>query len=94
VATTVFNTYRGLSLRLAGTPYRARIVDRSADELALAGVTAVVTELPGYHAIAVHGEGGTVTAQDPKARRPLTWSIAQLREHFYGTVAVVIEPIP
>jgi hypothetical protein len=94
VGTTVFNTYRGLSLRLVGTAYRARIVNRSVEDLAEAGVTAVVTELPGYHAIAVHGEGGSVTAQDPKVRRPLSWSIAQLKEHYYGTVAVVIEPIP
>jgi hypothetical protein len=94
VGTTVFNTYRGLSLRLAGTAYRARIVNRSVEELAQAGVTAVVTEQPGYHAIAIHGEGGSVTAQDPKVRHPLTWSSAQFREHYYGTVAVVIEPLP
>ncbi len=92
--TTVFNTYRGLSLRLAGTRYRARIVDLGAEDLVQAGVTAVITESPGYHAIAVHGEGGTVAVQDPKVRRPLTWRIAQLREHCFGTVAVVIEPMP
>jgi hypothetical protein len=92
--TTVFNTYRGLSLKLVGMPYRARIVNRTVDELMQPGVTAVVTELPGYHAIAVHGEGGRVTAQDPKMRWPLTWTMAQLREHYDGPVAVVIEPRP
>jgi hypothetical protein len=91
--TTVFNTYRGLTLKLLGTPWRCRVVRRSAAELLTTGTTAVITELPGFHAIATCGLGGAVEVQDPLLQKPVRWTLAQLVEHYDGPVAVVIEPV-
>jgi hypothetical protein len=91
--TTVFNTYRGLALKLQGSTWRCRVVRRSATDLLVAGTTAVITELPGFHAIAVRGLGDAVEVQDPMLLKPVRWTLAQLMEHYDGPVAVVLEPI-
>ena len=89
--TTVFNTYRGLALKLQGSAWRCRVVRRSAADLLVPGTTAVITELPGFHAITVRGLGDAVEVQDPMLQKPVRWSLAQLVEHYDGPVAVVIE---
>jgi hypothetical protein len=92
--TTVFNTYRGLSLKLVGTRWRCRVVNRSVEQLIVGGTIAVVTELPGYHAIALYGQGSGVEVQDPMLLAPAIWTPVQLHEHLDGTVVIVVEPDP
>ena len=92
--TTVFNSYRGLTLKLQGSAWRCRVVHRSTPDLLVPGTTAVTTELPGFHAIAVRGLGDAVEVQDPMLQKPVRWSLAQLVEHYDGPVAVILEPAP
>ncbi len=85
-----FNIYRGLTLVLAGTPWRARLREISASALAAEGVLAVVSLED--HAIATVGEGGDrLLVHDPLAAGPEHWAAREL-EIFYSGTAVMIEP--
>ncbi|MBA3709985.1 MAG: hypothetical protein H0W83_14335 [Planctomycetes bacterium] len=88
--TTVFNTYRGLMLKLAGTDYRPRLANVSAEDLTQDGVTAVIDNPDIQHALAVHGRGADVLVHDPLCQAPQSWSAQHLRESF-GGVAIVLE---
>lgn len=91
--TSVFNIYRGLTMKLAGTSWRCSVVNRTVDQLMVSGMIAVITELPGYHAIAIHGQGTSLEVQDPMLLKPVQWTPAQLHDHMDGMVAVIIEPV-
>jgi hypothetical protein len=84
-----FNIYRGLTLALAGTPWRARLCSISAQALAAEGTLAVVSLED--HAIATVGEGGgRLLVHDPLGVRPERRTAREL-ETFYSGTAVVIE---
>ncbi len=89
--TSEFNTFRGLSLKLEGTAWRARIRWRTAEELTDPSCYAVISWQGAFHAIATVGQGGDVLVHDPMAPRPAVWDLAKLKERYGGT-AVVVEP--
>ncbi len=91
--TTVFNTYRGLALKLAGTPWRARVVDTPVDQLLADGRIAVIDFPEILHALAVRGQGSTILVHDPLKPEPRTWA-AEDFARMYGGTAIVIERRP
>ncbi len=91
--TTRFNTYRGLVLKLAGTGWRARMVETAPESLCLAGADAVIDFPEIVHAISVHGVGDGVILHDPLQQEPQLLALAELSER-YGGLAIVLEPRP
>ena len=89
--TGIFNVYRGLTLALRGTAYRAVLRETPVEALMAKGSIAVLC-LPG-HAITVVGEGDRVLFHDPSAFAPGHWGLELLRKIYTGT-AVILEPRP
>jgi hypothetical protein len=89
--TTVFNTFRGLVIALAGSPYRPRLVHASPEELSRPGVVAVIDDPGIRHALAAYGLGGTIRVHDPLIAAPRDTTLEAFRPH-YGGVAILIEP--
>lgn len=89
--TTQFNTFRGLALRLEGTPWRARIRDLPAAALLRPGLVAVVDRPDLAHAFTVRGEGDHLLVHDPLRSGPQPWTLAEFAR-VYGGTAVVLEP--
>jgi hypothetical protein len=87
--TGVFNVYRGLTLALAGTPWRARLREVTASEVAARRLLAVLCL--DVHAVALVGEGeGPLLVHDPLRSQP-TREPARDLDKFYSGTAVVIE---
>jgi hypothetical protein len=86
----IFNVYRGLTLALEGTPWRARLRKISPVEIADGRKVAVLCL--DVHAIAFVGEGGDrLLVHDPLRGNPIRESAKNLNESHSGA-AVVIEP--
>lgn len=88
--TTRFNTYRGLILSLAETPWRARMAHASVTELCRNGQVAVIDFPDIRHAITTVGNGDGVILHDPLQPQPKTLSVEELTKR-YGGVAILIE---
>lgn len=88
--TTVFNTYRGLVLKLEGSPWRARVRELPAEALREPGRVAVIDWPQIAHAVATVGAGDHVVLHDPLHHEAGTWSATELAER-YGGIAVVFE---
>jgi hypothetical protein len=88
--TIVFNTYRGLALKLEGTPWRARVRELPAAELREPGRVAVIDWPQLQHAVTTVGAGDHVVLHDPLRHDRATWTAAELDER-YGGIAVVFE---
>lgn len=89
--TTVFNTYRGLILSLADSPWKIRMSYATIDHLCEVGRVAVIDFPAIRHAITIVGTGDGVTLHDPLRHEPKPLKKDDLKKR-YGGVALVIEP--
>jgi len=89
--TTVFNEYRGLVLKLQGTPYTVRIMKLSAKQLMTPGLTATVSIARGFHSVCVHGAGDHAIVHDPYVGQSLKWFEKKLREKYFPPAVVIVK---
>jgi hypothetical protein len=91
--TTVFNTWRGLSLALDATAWRPRLRRVTVDDLCVPGRVSVIDFPAIAHAITVVGRGEDVLLHDPLADAPRALSRPDLARRYGGT-AIVLESQP
>jgi hypothetical protein len=89
--TSLFRICRGLRLKLAGHPFRVRIVDGEPALLRALGVPAIVT-VRRVHVVTVRFDGDhSVVVHDPAWNRVDRLTFEDYRER-YGGYAVVVQP--
>lgn len=85
----MYNIYRGLTLALEGTPWRARFADADLATLCPVGTVAVTSTLGGTHAVCTVGAGEGVVLYDPLLGRPVPWSPDRMSDLVPPAVLIV-----